>query len=140
MKWNLLRVRDPKLVASGVLRQPEQWFTGIDAPDKNTVVLTSDQPRVGAIHSSFAISMLDKNTMEGPDAKTKVNGTGPLVFQEWVQGDHVGLTKNSSYWRSGVPYLDGMHVGILKDAQSMMASLEAGAIDVAHARPIPDIV
>ena len=100
-------------------------------------MLTSDQPRVGAFDFFFAFNMLDKNTMEGPDAKTKVNGTGPFVFQEWVQGDHVALTKNSSYWRSGVPYLDGMHVGIFKDAQSMMASLEAGAIDVAERRPFP---
>ena len=141
VKWNLLRVRDPKLAAvAGFFANQSSWFTGIDAPDKNTVVLTSDQPRVGAFDFFFAFNMLDKNTMEGPDAKTKVNGTGPFVFQEWVQGDHVALTKNSSYWRSGVPYLDGMHVGIFKDAQSMMASLEAGAIDVADAPPIPDIV
>ena len=141
VKWNLLRVRDPKLAGvAGFFANQSNWFTGIEAPDKNTVVLTSDQPRVGVFDFLFAFNMLDKNTMEGPDAKTTVNGTGPFVFQEWVQGDHVGLTKNKNYWRSGVPYLDGMHVGIFKDSQSMMASLEAGAIDVADAPPIPDIV
>jgi peptide/nickel transport system substrate-binding protein len=141
VKWNLLRVRDPKLAGvAGFFANQSNWFTSIETPDKNTVVLTSDQPRVGAFDFLFAFNMLDKNTMEGPDAKTRVNGTGPFVFQEWVQGDHVGLTKNKSYWRSGIPYLDGMHVGIFKDSQSMMASLEAGAIDVADAPPIPDIV
>jgi peptide/nickel transport system substrate-binding protein len=141
VKWNLLRVRDPRLAGvAGFFATQSNWFTGIDTPDKNTVVLTSEQPRVGAFDFFHAFNMLDKNTMEGPDARTKVNGTGPFVFQEWAQGDHVELTKNKNYWRSGVPYLDGIRVGIFKDSQAMMASLEAAAIDVADAPPIPDIV
>ncbi len=140
VKWNLLRVRDPKLAGvAGFFATQSNWFSGIDTPDKYTVVLTSEQPRVGAFDFFYAFNMLDKNTMEGPDAKTKVNGTGPFVFQEWAQGDQVDLTKNKNYWRRGVPYLDGLHVGIFKDSQAMIASLEAGAIDVADAPPIPDI-
>ena len=140
VKWNLLRVRDPKLAGvAGFFANQSNWFSGIDTPDKNTVMLTSEQPRVGAFDFFYAFNMLDKNTMEGPDAKTRVNGTGPFVFQEWAQGDHVDLTKNKNYWRSGIPYLDGLHVGIFKDSQSMIANLEAGAIDVADAPPIPDI-
>src|SRR6185437_7350369 len=44
VKWNLLRVRDPK-VASGAYVNWSNWFTNIELPDKYTVVLASDQPR-----------------------------------------------------------------------------------------------
>ena len=72
--------------------------------------------------------------MEGPDAKTKAVGTGPFVFIEWVQGDHILLTKNKNYWQTGRPYLDGVRVSIVKDAQAMVAQLEAGALDLIKRR------
>src|SRR6185436_3082993 len=76
--------------------------------------------------------------MEGPDAATKVVGTGSMMWKEWVPGDHITLVKNPNYWDSGRPYLDGIQITIFRDAQSMVAALEAGSLDVADLIPIPD--
>ena len=44
VKWNLLRVRDPKLGVAQLATQ-SAWFTSIETPDKYTVVLKTEQPR-----------------------------------------------------------------------------------------------
>jgi peptide/nickel transport system substrate-binding protein len=84
------------------------------------------------------LRILDKENMEGPDATTKVVGTGAFKFVEWVPGDHYTIVKNPNYWESGHPYVDGVNVTIFKDAQSMVAALESGTLDVADLLPIPD--
>ena len=57
-------------------------------PDKYTVVLSSDQPRPLAFDFFEMFNIADRETLEGPDARTKAVGTGPFTFIEWVQGDH----------------------------------------------------
>jgi peptide/nickel transport system substrate-binding protein len=76
--------------------------------------------------------------MQGPDATSKPVGTGPFKFVEWVQGDHITLAKNSNYWVTGRPYLDGINTPIIRDAAAMMVQFESGALDVADNPPLPD--
>ena len=97
-----------------------------------TIILNSEQPRPLVFDFFERLNMLDKNVMEGPDAKTRANGTGPFKFVEWIQGDHFATEKNSNFWMSGRPYLDGVRTLILKDQQGAVAQLEAGAVDVTH--------
>jgi peptide/nickel transport system substrate-binding protein len=59
-------------------------------------------------------------------------GTGPFTFGEWVQGDHFSANKNKNYWQSGRPYLDGVHVAIIKDPSALTAAFEGGQLDVAQ--------
>ena len=127
VKYNFLRVRGPNMAAlAGTLAPQSAWFTSIDTPDKYTVVLSADKPRPGIFDFFNAFNMVDKETVEGPNAKTAVNGTGPFKFVEWASGDHITLARNSNYWQSGRPYLDGVQISILKDAQAMVTQLEAG--------------
>jgi peptide/nickel transport system substrate-binding protein len=141
VKYNMLRVRDPKVAGIvGALAAESAWFTSIDTPDKYTVVLTSDKPRPGAFDFFEYFNMLDKDTMEGPDAKTKIVGTGPFTFVEWVQGDHFTFTHNKNYWQSDRPYFDGASIKVFTDAQAQVAQLEAGVLDLADSPPIRDAV
>jgi peptide/nickel transport system substrate-binding protein len=129
VKYNFLRVRDPKIGAGAFVNQ-SNWFSSFDTPDKYTIVLNSEQPRPLVFDFFERLNMVDKNVMEGPDTKTKANGTGPFKFVEWVQGDHFATEKNPNFWMSGRPYIDGVRTLILKDQQAAVAQLEAGAVDV----------
>jgi peptide/nickel transport system substrate-binding protein len=141
VKYNFLRVREPSVAPlTGTLAPQSAWFTTIETPDKYTVVLTADQPRPGIFDFLGGFNMVDKDTMEGPNAKTSLNGTGAFKFVEWASGDHITLAKNPNYWQSGRPYIDGFQVSILKDAQSMVTQLEAGALDAVYAPPLTDTV
>ena len=138
VKYNILRVRDPKVGSSQFLAQ-SNWFTTIATPDKSTVVLQSDQSRPGMFDFFENFNMLDKDTMEGPNAKTAAIGTGPFVFQEWAQGDHLTFTKNQNYWQAGRPYLDGLSVPV-RQPQTAIQQIEASALDAVMSPSIGDIV
>ncbi len=137
VKYNIQRTADPKN-GGGQLAPLASWWTGIDTPDKYTLVVTSDLSRPNAFDYFEYLNIIDKDTQEGPDSRTRVVGTGPWTFVEWVQGDHVALGKNANYWQSGKPYLDGITIPILRDQQAMVAQLEAGALDVARGPSLRD--
>jgi peptide/nickel transport system substrate-binding protein len=138
VKWNILRARDPK-VASGSYVTWSNWFTGIETPDKNTLVLTTGAPRPSMFDFFEWLNILDPVTMEGPDAKTKSVGTGPFVFVEWKQGESLTFAKNANYWQTGKPYIDGF-VARIVEATAAIAQLEAGAIDMVRTEAVDDIV
>ncbi|TME32680.1 MAG: ABC transporter substrate-binding protein, partial [Chloroflexi bacterium] len=138
VEYNILRARDPKNPFAAVVAVGSTWWTSWDKPDKYTIILKSDKPRPGVFDFLQYLRILDKDTMDGPDATTKVVGTGAFKFVEWVPGDHFTLVKNPNYWESGHPYLDGVNVSIFRDAQAMVAALESGTLDVADLVPIPD--
>ncbi|HEU0168353.1 MAG TPA: ABC transporter substrate-binding protein, partial [Chloroflexota bacterium] len=124
VKYTILRLRDSS-VGSGILAGFSNWFTTIDTPDANTIVLKSDAPHPTFFDAIELINIVDKQNVEGPDAKSKIVGTGPWVFQEWALGDHFSVVKNKNYWRSGVPYLDGITTYV-RNQQNMSVQLEGG--------------
>jgi peptide/nickel transport system substrate-binding protein len=139
VKYNFLRVRDSKVGAGAFVNQ-SNWFSSFDTPDKNTIILNSEEPRPLVFDFFERLNMVDKNVMEGPDSKTKANGTGPFKFVEWIQGDHFATVKNPNFWMSGKPYIDGVRTLILKDQQAAVAQLESGAIDVFQNMNLIDFV
>lgn len=141
VKYSLLRLRDPKVAPIvGPLANQSAWWSTVDTPDKYTVVLASDTPRPGVFDFFQYFTIVDKNVMEGPDAQTKVNGTGPFMFVEWVQSDHVTIKRNPNYWRTTQPYLDGIETHLYRDAQAMVAGLEGGALDEVDSPSLQDLV
>jgi peptide/nickel transport system substrate-binding protein len=138
VKWNILRVRDPK-VGSGSYVTWSNWFTTIDTPDKNTIVLASEQSRPSMFDFFEWLNVTDPVTMQGADAQSKSIGTGPFVFNEWKQGESLTFSKNPSYWDTDKPYIDGFVVRVL-EAQSALVQLEAGAIDLVKTEAVEDIV
>jgi peptide/nickel transport system substrate-binding protein len=137
VKYNLLRVRDPKIGAGGWVSF-SNWWT-IDTPDKFTISLSSDVSRPLLFDNLETLNIIDHVTAEGPNAKSEAVGTGPFVLKEWVQGDHITLVKNNNYWQSGRPYLDAIEYKILRDAQSMVAQFEAGAFDMVLNPPLREV-
>jgi peptide/nickel transport system substrate-binding protein len=128
--WNFLRVKDPA-VGGGIFASYVAPIKSVDATDKYSVVISTHQPYPYISHILEAMNMLDPVTMQQPDGVTKPVGTGPFKFVEFSQGDHLTLTRNANYWRSGLPYVDTLHMPIYSDPQTQVSALEGGAIDAA---------
>ncbi len=140
VEYNILRVRDPKNPYASVVAPGSAWWTTIEKPDKNTIILTSDKPRPGVWDWMTFLRIQDREVLEGPNAASKVGGTGPFKWVEWVPNDHIQQVRNENYWDSPKPYVDEYRINIYRDQQSMISALEAGALDVAALAPIPDAV
>ena len=65
-----------------------------------------------------------------PNGSRKPIGTGPFIFQEWVQGNHFIAVKNPHYWRAGLPYLDSIEFRPIVEEQSRIASLQSGDVGI----------
>lgn len=67
----------------------------------------------------------------------RVVGSGPFVFQEWVQGDHVTLARNPDYY-GPPPVIEELILRVLPNEVAAAQALEAGAIDIMAAVPPAD--
>ncbi|HET6316075.1 MAG TPA: ABC transporter substrate-binding protein, partial [Chloroflexota bacterium] len=119
VKWNILRVRDPK-VGSGSYVTWSSWFTTIETPDKNTLVLKTESSRPSMFDFFEWLNIVDPVTMEGPDARTKSIGTGPFVLDEWKQGESLTFSKNKNYWQTGKPYIDGFVARVVEPKSALI--------------------
>ncbi len=66
-------------------------------------------------------------------------GSGPFQFVEWKRNDHLNLTKNPGYWKSGLPYLDGLTYRAIPDVNAILAALKTGDIDIARTIAAKDV-
>jgi peptide/nickel transport system substrate-binding protein len=115
-------------------------MTGVDIPDKYTAILNASRPWVEVFDVLNQVSIIDPVTFQS-DGLRKPTGTGPFMFVEYAQGDHLRLIKNPNYWRSGLPYFDEVLVSIYRDAQAAVVALDAGALDVVGAgMPVIDLI
>jgi peptide/nickel transport system substrate-binding protein len=137
--WNLDRVKDPK-VGAGILAGYRRPLTGVETPDASTVILNSEKPWPAAFDFFQLFNIIDKDTMEGPNAGRSAGGTGPFLLTEWIQGDHLTLRRNPNYWQPGLPYLDELQVSVSADAQANVVRFEAGTTDVLDSPPLIDTV
>lgn len=67
-----------------------------------------------------------------PQGQTNPVGTGPFMIDEWVPGERLSLVRNPDYWQDGLPYLDAIDFVAIPDADSRVAALRRGDVDVIH--------
>lgn len=65
---------------------------------------------------------------------SRVVGTGPFKFKEWVQGDHVTVVRNDNYY-DVVPKIDALTMQVLPDSEAATTSLIAGQTDIMEIIP-----
>jgi peptide/nickel transport system substrate-binding protein len=126
--YNLNRILDPKISAgifSGFIPPDTTW----SAPDKYSVVISTQQPWVNVFDFFSLFNIVNKEFVEGPNAQSGALGTGPFTLAEWVQGDHATYSKNPNYWQSGRPYLDTIQLTIAHDPQAQQVQFESGVQD-----------
>ena len=137
VKFSLQRLQDPKVASTmlGRAKTMVNWTT----PDSSTIVVKASRPWPDAFDLLQYVNIIDPETL-ATSGLAKPVGTGPFMFVEYQQGDHLALTKNPNYWQTGKPYLDRIVTSIFNDGQAAVAQLEAGALDIADMTTINDTV
>jgi peptide/nickel transport system substrate-binding protein len=83
--------------------------------------------------------IVNQVAIESKDPSRNAVGTGPFEFVEWVQGDHITLKKNDSYFLSGKPYLDEILFRFLLVDQSRVDALQSGDLNWSDAVPLQQL-
>jgi ABC-type transport system substrate-binding protein len=93
-------------------------------PDTSLPLAMSD--RIGMMSSPKAFDAL------GVAYDRKPVGTGAYEFVEWVDGDKVVLRRNPKYWKPGLPFLDGLEMKVIVDANTGLRSVMSGQADFVY--------
>ncbi|HHO55759.1 MAG TPA: ABC transporter substrate-binding protein, partial [Trueperaceae bacterium] len=102
----------------------------IEAGENNTVTFTLNKPS-----SSLLFNLARPDSIIYPAAKQESQasapiGTGPFMFDEYIEGSEVRLVKNPDYYMDGVPYLDAVNFKIMPDPDTRFAALQSGDINL----------
>lgn len=72
------------------------------------------------------------NLMVASETSRTPLGWGPYVIREWVENDHIALTKNPHYFRAaeGLPKFDTLTFRFIPDPDTAVSDLVAGTCDL----------
>ena len=127
VEFSLKTVADP--VWTSQFQRTAAAITGFDTSKPYEITLSFDHP-LGNIFDLLDITpMIDRNSFDQLKAGQAYIGTGPYVFDSWTPGSSLEFDRNDDYWRPGRPYLDGIDIDIVADAQSQVSLLRAGQLD-----------
>jgi peptide/nickel transport system substrate-binding protein len=117
------------------------------APDGTLLINLSTQSRPTGIASPTAWEEVDREEEGDSIIMRQAVGTGPFVFEEWVTGSSVTVTRNENYWRidddgNQLPYVDGIRYDWVSDDSVRLIEMQAGDADVAEfirGRDVPTV-
>ncbi len=101
----------------------------IETPGDHEVVITLSEPSGNFL---YFLTWGDAVIVSPDSADTNQSdpvGTGPFMFDEWVRGDSVTLTRNPDYWNPELPHLDQVTFRFIDNAPAQASALRAGDID-----------
>jgi ABC-type transport system substrate-binding protein len=129
VKANLDALRTAPLTSSTL-----DTIDAIDVVDPMTVVVSMRAPWVPFPYhlAGQAGVVVEPRTLLGGNADQNPVGTGPFVVQRWVPGETLTATRNTSYWRKGLPYLDTIRYEPIADQQSREDRFTTGKVDMMH--------
>lgn len=108
----------------------------VEKADDETVKFTFKTPFAGYI-DIFPYNILPKHLLKDVPIKEldksefykKPIGSGPYKLVEWKTGQYLTFTRNEAYY-GGKPAIEKITAKIIPDANSMMAQLQTGEINV----------
>ena len=122
----------------GIPSNRKAFFKAVDAvetPDDYTLVFKLKHPTGSfvpalAMPYNFIYAKKDLDAHGYTWHKTNVNGSGPFMFDEYVQGSHVTGKRNPNYHHEGQPFLDGYKSVIAPKMSVRVAAIRGGQADI----------
>jgi peptide/nickel transport system substrate-binding protein len=112
-------------------------IASVEAVDPATVRVTLSQPNGNFLFNMAWGDAVIVAPETAADNATHPVGTGPFVFVEWVQGDHVELARNPDYWGQPVA-LEKATFKFISDPTAAFAAMMAEDVDAFPNFPAPE--
>jgi peptide/nickel transport system substrate-binding protein len=105
----------------------------VEAPDAATVKITTKVPYadfVNYLGGNLGAWISPKEFAEGPDAATKMLGSGPFILDEFKTGVSLTYKKNPDYYDKPYPYFDQVTALIVTDQAKRVADFSSKQVDL----------
>lgn len=113
------------------LKHVANQVTDMEVTSPTAITITFGQG-VSNVWDLFALMpVIDIDTFDDLLAGKQFIGTGAFAVESYTPGQGVELVKNEDYWVSERPYLDAVNISVVRDSQSMAASLKSGQSQLA---------
>lgn len=131
---------DPAMPTRGEARS---LMESVSAPDPQTLSIRWKAPFVNAYKEPPGDDILPRHLLEelyrgsddkaafiaSPYFRSQFVGLGPYRLSRWEEGSHLDLVRFDDYYR-GRPAIDTITVRFIPDANTMVANILAGTLDV----------
>jgi len=138
VKYSLARIQDPK---KGSFAAPLfDSVVGVEVASPTQVVLHLKNP-FGPLFINLGqhLQIVNQKAIESSDPARTAVGTGPFKFVEWIQGDHLTISKFDKYFVPNKPYLDSVNFAFRQVDESRILSLRSGDLNWLDGVPLQDI-
>lgn len=140
VKINIERLANPdnKLSRRSLVSMVKE----VQVVDDSTVKLVLNEP-FGAMIPSLAhpgAMIISPAALEkfGKDIGRNPVGTGPFKFKNW-SADKLEVVKNESYWKDGLPKVDGITISSVPESGARFAMLQTGEAQFVPSFP-PELI
>ena len=129
--WDFLADRAPEKFR---LNARKGWYVNVESVTTNgdheaTFNLKRPQPALlGLLASGF--SPVYPCHVTPAQQRQQPIGTGPFKFAGYDKNKGIRLTKNSSYWKPGRPFLDGIEYAIIPNRSTAILAFVSGQFDL----------
>jgi peptide/nickel transport system substrate-binding protein len=138
VKWSYSHILDKKNGSSAYARLADELApSGILTPSTDTVVFRLKKP--DAQFPIFAGQYQTGIYPAGVDPKKQPIGTGPFVLKSWKPTQGWEMDRNPSYWRPGIPYLDGVRAVYISDPNTKVQAVTNGSADLSDRIPFTQV-
>lgn len=122
VRQNIDRIATEKVTSQ--LTNRAKQVASVETPDPRTVTLKLSFPNPSIMDMIHLLYIAEPASFATTPTGKGVSGTGPFRMKEWTPNDHISLERFAQYRTQPQPYLDGMEVRILPDANSASINLE----------------
>lgn len=110
----------------------------IDAIDERTVRVRTKRPYASAMQvlGGYWYAVVPQDGVEALGGLSKqALGSGPFMLDSFAQESGATMKRHSSYYKRGLPYLDGVDVTVITDHTNLLSQFRTKALDV-NAAPL----
>jgi len=143
--YSFSRITDKKVASSGawifnsIKKNSNDEVIGFEAPNDSTFIVQLDHPFppfLGLLGSAYG-AVVPHEIVEhyGKDFRNHPIGTGPFIFNRWIERTALILHKNPNYFEVNskgqrLPYLDAIMISFISDKQSAFLEFLKGKLDL----------
>jgi len=132
--WDLLQGKSAEKLR---LNPRKSWYNNLaevitSGDHTATFVLKRPQPAFLALLAS-GMSPVYPCHVSPAQMRQRPIGTGPFKFVEFKANESIKVTRNTDYWKPGLPYLDGIEYAISHNRSTAILAFVAGKYELTFA-------